>query len=184
MVHLHHFSSVADPGCLSRILVFYPSRISDTGSWIQKQLPYRREGWKPQILQNLKLFYFWTAEEKNLGQISKNIRTFTQKVVTKLSKIWVWDPRSGIRKKPFPDPGSRGQKGTGSRIRIRNIAFFKDKKSKWSHKNSGIKVCFYSFCLMMEGSGSEPLTNGSGSGSRRPRNIWILRILIRNTACY
>jgi hypothetical protein len=27
---------------------------------------------------------------------------------------------SGIRKKPNPDPGSRGQKGTGSRIRIRN----------------------------------------------------------------
>jgi hypothetical protein len=27
---------------------------------------------------------------------------------------------SGIRKKPIPDPGSRGQKGTGSRIRIRN----------------------------------------------------------------
>jgi hypothetical protein len=32
------------------------------------------------------------------------------------------DPRSGIRKKPIPDPGSRGQKGTGSRIRIRNTA--------------------------------------------------------------
>jgi hypothetical protein len=27
---------------------------------------------------------------------------------------------SGIRKKPIPDPGSGGQKGTGSRIRIRN----------------------------------------------------------------
>jgi hypothetical protein len=27
------------------------------------------------------------------------------------------DPRSGIQKKPIPDPGSRGQKGTGSRIR-------------------------------------------------------------------
>jgi hypothetical protein len=27
---------------------------------------------------------------------------------------------SGIRKKRIPDPGSRGQKGTGSRIRIRN----------------------------------------------------------------
>jgi hypothetical protein len=27
---------------------------------------------------------------------------------------------SEIRKKPIPDPGSRGQKGTGSRIRIRN----------------------------------------------------------------
>ncbi len=30
------------------------------------------------------------------------------------------DPGSG--KKPIPDPGSRGQKGTGSRIRIRNTA--------------------------------------------------------------
>jgi hypothetical protein len=29
---------------------------------------------------------------------------------------------SGIRKKPIPDPGSRGQKATGSRIRIRNTA--------------------------------------------------------------
>jgi hypothetical protein len=27
---------------------------------------------------------------------------------------------SGIWRKPIPDPGSRGQKGTGSRIRIRN----------------------------------------------------------------
>jgi hypothetical protein len=62
---------------------------------------------------------------------------FTQKIVNKLSKIWVWvpgsdirdpgfeirhprsgiqDPRSGIGKKPIPDPGSRGQKDTGSQI--------------------------------------------------------------------
>jgi hypothetical protein len=52
------------------------------------------------------------------------IEVFTQKIVTKPSKIWVWDPRSGIRKKPIPDPGSRGQKGTGSRIQIRNTANF------------------------------------------------------------
>ena len=54
---------------------------------------------------------------------------FTQKVVTKLSKIWVWDPGSEIRDPGsginlfrIPDPGSRGQKGPnpGSRIRIRN----------------------------------------------------------------
>jgi hypothetical protein len=34
------------------------------------------------------------------------------------------DLRSGIRKKPIPDPGSRGQKAPnpGSRIRIRNTA--------------------------------------------------------------
>jgi hypothetical protein len=42
------------------------------------------------------------------------IEIFTQKIITKLSKIRVWDPRSGIRKKPIPDPESRGQKGTGS----------------------------------------------------------------------
>jgi hypothetical protein len=29
-----------------------------------------------------------------------------QKIVTKLSKIWVGDPGSGIRKKPITDPGS------------------------------------------------------------------------------
>jgi hypothetical protein len=36
----------------------------------------------------------------------------------KLSKIWVWDPRSGIRKKPIPDPGS---KRTGSRVKTHRI---------------------------------------------------------------
>ncbi len=32
---------------------------------------------------------------------------FTQNFFNKLSKIWAWDPRSRIRKKPFPDPGSK-----------------------------------------------------------------------------
>jgi hypothetical protein len=40
------------------------------------------------------------------------IELFTQKIVT--LEIWVWDPESEIRDQ---DPGSRGQKGTGSRIR-------------------------------------------------------------------
>jgi hypothetical protein len=52
------------------------------------------------------------------------IELFTQKIVTKLSKIWLWYPGSEIRdpEKTYsiPDPGSRVQKGTGSRIRIRN----------------------------------------------------------------
>jgi hypothetical protein len=53
-----------------------------------------------------------------LGQFSRNYRTFYQKFFKKLAKIWVWDPRSGIRKKPIPEPGSgsRGQKGTGTLI--------------------------------------------------------------------
>ncbi len=67
-------------------------------------------------------------------------------------------------------------------------SFFKDKKSKRSHKTIEIKVFFYCFCLMIErsGSGSIPLTCGPGSGSGRPKNmgirwirIWWIRI--RNT---
>jgi hypothetical protein len=51
---------------------------------------------------------------------------------------------------------------------------FKDKKSKRSHKTVRIKV-FLTILLdnkgMIEGSVSTPLTNGSGSG--RPKNMWI-----------
>jgi hypothetical protein len=56
-------------------------------------------------------------------------------------------------------------------------SFFEDKKSQ-NNRNH----CFSDyFCVMIEGSGSRAasgsLTNGSGSG--RPKNIWILRIRIR-----
>ncbi len=51
------------------------------------------------------------------------IELFTQKLVSKLSKIWVWDPGSGIRdpgsgirKKPIPDPGTRIQGSKRHRI--------------------------------------------------------------------
>ncbi len=63
-------------------------------------------------------------------------------------------------------------------------SFSKDKKSKRSHKTSKIKFFLrYYFCLMIYGSGSGfiPLTNGSWSGSRRPKNIRIWRIRVRNT---
>jgi hypothetical protein len=51
-----------------------------------------------------------------LTNFQRIIDLFTQKVVTMLLKIWVWDPGSEIRdpEKPLPDPGSRGQKGPGS----------------------------------------------------------------------
>ncbi len=43
--------------------------------------------------------------------------------------------------------------------------------------NQGFSNCFY---LMIEGSGpgSISLTSGSGSGSERPKNMWILWIRI------
>jgi len=40
--------------------------------------------------------------KKTFASFQRIIELFTQKFVTKLSKIWVWDPGSG--KKPIPDP--------------------------------------------------------------------------------
>ncbi len=54
--------------------------------------------------------------------------------------------------------------------------FFKDKKSK-RVKNSRIQGFSYYFCMIIEGSGSIPPISGSGSG--RPKNMWIR--WIRNT---
>ncbi len=123
-------SRIPDPG--SRIPVL-GSRISDPGSKNEWQ------GWKKICCHNffwshkfhkIKLFYFWNVEEKIWPNFQRIIELFTQKIVTKLLKMWVWDPGSEIRgpgsgKDLFriPDPGSRGQNGTGSRLRIRNTDF-------------------------------------------------------------
>ncbi len=87
--------------------------IPDPGSWF---LSIPDPGSKNSKLRGVKLFYFWNAEEKNLGKFWRKYRTFYPKIVTRLSKICVWDPGSEIREKPIPDPGSRGQKGTRYRI--------------------------------------------------------------------
>jgi hypothetical protein len=110
---------------------FYPSRIPDLGSRIQKQ-QQKREVKKisrhtflcsHKFHKIVKYFSFEVLKNKNLGQFSKNYRTFYQKYCQKAHKNMVLgsgirDPRSGILKKPIPDPGSRGQKapnpGSGS----------------------------------------------------------------------
>jgi hypothetical protein len=61
-------------------------------------------------------------KKKIWANFQRIIELFTQKIVNKLSKIWVWDPGSGKNLFRIPDPGSRGQKGTGSQIRIPNTA--------------------------------------------------------------
>ncbi len=62
------------------------------------------------------------VKKKIWANFQRIIELFTQKIVTKLSKIWVWDPGSEVRDPEKTHSGSRGQKGTGSRIRIRNTA--------------------------------------------------------------
>jgi hypothetical protein len=100
---------------------FYPSRI-------QKQ--QLKRGVKKKLLSyifcshkfhKIENYFIFEMPKKKIGaNFQRIIELFTPKIVTKLSKIWVWDPRSGIQRKRNPDPGSRGHKGTGSRIRIRN----------------------------------------------------------------
>ncbi len=104
------FSSVADPGCLSRILIF-----THPGS---KNIN-KRKGWKKLVIKFFcshkfhkieKYFIFEMLNKKIWANFQRIIEVFTQKIITDLLRIWVWDPRSGIRKKPIPDPGSRVKK--------------------------------------------------------------------------
>jgi hypothetical protein len=91
--------------------------------------------------------------KKIRANVQRIIELFTQKIVTKLSKILVWDPGSEIPdpEKPIPDPGSRiqGSKrhripdpGSGSATLVEGsfTSFFKEKKSKRNHKTEVIKV--------------------------------------------
>jgi hypothetical protein len=103
----HLFNSVmgtcsVHPG--SRILIFtHPgSRISDTGSRIQKQ--QQKRGVKKicchtfycthkfHIIENY--FILEMLKKKIWVNFQRNIELFTLKIVTKLSKIWVWDPQN------------------------------------------------------------------------------------------
>jgi hypothetical protein len=68
-------------------------------------------------------------KKKIWASFQRIIELFTQKIVNKLSKIWIWDPGSEIRnpgsgKNLFriPDPGVKKAPDPGSRIRIRNTA--------------------------------------------------------------
>ncbi len=112
----------------SRILIFtHPgSRISDPGS----KNSNKREGYKKISCHTFlcrhkfhkieNYFSFEMLKKKIWANFQRVKALFTQKIVTKLSKICVWDPESEIRDPEKTYPGSRGQKCTGSRIRIRN----------------------------------------------------------------
>ena len=110
--------------------------IPDPGSWF---LPIpdpgsknsnKRQGWKNFFCQTIfcsqkfhktEFYFIFDMLKKNVAQFSKNYWSFYPKNCHQALKniglgSGIRDPRSGIRKKPIPGPGSRGQKGTGSRI--------------------------------------------------------------------
>ncbi len=64
-------------------------------------------------------FSLEVLKKKIWANFQRIIELFTQKIGT-LKNMGLG---SEIRNKPILDPGSRGQKGTGSRIRIRNTEF-------------------------------------------------------------
>jgi hypothetical protein len=106
--------SVADPGCLSRIPDpdFYPSRIPDLGSRIQKQ--QQKRGVKKNLCHNFlcshkfhkiaSYFSFEVLKKKIWANFQRIMELLTQKIVNKLAKIWVWDPGSGKNLFRIPDP--------------------------------------------------------------------------------
>jgi hypothetical protein len=99
---------------------FYPSRIPDpkTASKEGRKKNCCHTLYVASNFTKLKIILFLKCWRKKLGQFSKNYRTFYPKNCHSL-KYWfgIRDPRSGIWKKSILDPGSRGQKGTRSRIR-------------------------------------------------------------------
>ncbi len=104
--NLSILTSVGDPGCLSRIPdpYFYPSRI-------QKQ--QQKRGVKKMLCHmvpfcvnftKLKIILCLRVKKKIWSNFQRIIELFMQKVVTKLSKIWFWDPGSGKNLFRIPDP--------------------------------------------------------------------------------
>jgi hypothetical protein len=116
-------SRISDPG--SRILDLgsripdFGSRILDPGSRIQKQ--QQKTGVKKNLLSYLFCSYkfhkienyciFEMRKKKIWANFQRIVELFAKKIVTKFSKIWVWDPGSEIC-----DPGS-GIRDLGSWIR-------------------------------------------------------------------
>ncbi len=173
---------------------FFP--IPDPGS----KNSNKREGWKKFCCHTFlcsnkfhkieNYFSFEVLKEKIWANFQRTIELFTQKIVTKLSKIWLWDPGSGKNLFRIPDPVSRGQKGTGSRIPDPGPQY-------WLHVPFKRSVVV-DFCSSVEQTkrmwigifiesvedpyadpdlGSVPLASVSG----KPKNI---RIRIRNTGTY
>ncbi len=71
----------------------------------------------------LNIILFLICWRKKFGPIFQELLKFLPKNLSPSPQKYgfgIRDSGFGIRKKHIPDPGSRGQKGTGSRIRIRN----------------------------------------------------------------
>ncbi len=60
-----------------------------------------------------------------LVNFQRIIKLFTQKIVTMLSKIWVWDPGSGKKLFRIPDPGVKKAPDPGSATLLFSVNTYK-----------------------------------------------------------
>ncbi len=65
------------------------------------------------------------------------------------------------------------------KVHLHHLSKIKSQKESQNSRNQGFS-CY--FCMMIEGSGSGSIPLTSGSGSVKPKNMWIRWIRIRNTA--
>jgi len=118
---------VADPGCLSRIPDpdFDPYLILDLGSRIPDQKTAMRDICEEKKILSylffrvinftkLNYFIFEMLKKKIWANFQRIIELFTEKIVSKLSEIWVWDPGSGKNLFRIPDPGVKKAPDPGS----------------------------------------------------------------------
>jgi hypothetical protein len=87
-------------------------------------------------------------KKKIWATFQRIVEVFTQKIFNMLSNIWVWDPGSGIRRKPIPDPGVKKAPDPGSgsatlpkrRVRTRGQ---NPNKKEWHHATKPLIICNY-----------------------------------------
>ncbi len=87
----------------------------------------KRDGWKKvcsetflcshKFPKNVNYVIFHVLKKKNWANFQRIVGLLIQKIVTKISTIWVWDLDPEKTYSGSWIHGSRGQKGTGSRIR-------------------------------------------------------------------
>jgi hypothetical protein len=107
---------------------FYPSRIPDLGSRIPDPKTATKDKGEKCFFQNIfcshkfhktkYYFIFDMLNKKIWPNFPRIMEVFTQKLSPSPQKygFGIRDPRSGIRKKPIPDPGSRIQGSKRHRI--------------------------------------------------------------------
>jgi hypothetical protein len=102
---------------------FYPSRIPDLGSRIpdrgSKKTVTKERGENKFVIilfcshKFHKIDYYVIFEmlkKKIWADFQRIVEVFPQKMFSMLSNIWVWDPRSGIRKKTYSGSRIQGSK--------------------------------------------------------------------------